>query len=868
MTRFSFFASLISLFFFNLNCGGNGITKTDVSQPCGPGTIEVDGQCLPKDELCDGVDNDGDDLTDEGCPNWDDINIHITTPVEECDEVDNDGDGVTDEGCDVPDYDEDNDGFSPFDGDCNDNDFRINPAATEKCDDQDNDCDGVTDEDDPIMGDWCVSTTVINGNPVAVQGTEKCHGIAGMICTPLPIEQCQQNEEDCETALDDNCNGHVNEGCGGIHTIDWCNNQDDDADGETDEDDPNMGALCYTLRVIEGVGVPVLGRYECVNGNIYCTALPLEECQANNEACGNGFDDNCNGFVDEGCGDDPVEWCNGIDDDGDGSIDEDDPNIGHFCTTILHVNDNDVPVQGTYVCGEGGIVCAPPSLEECQLQAEDCENGLDDNCDGQVNEGCEEALPPHYCEPHYSNHGTFLGFNGCCGTGFPTATHVDPGMLIKATEYNAVYYYASDGNRYVFPTSIELDSWYSPLDVEEIPISPNDELCQQVYEIPVELLASIPLGGNVTRRPGAFITGIEGSSIRYVVSRCGTLREVFPVVLLDEIYTSIYGSTAWPRTKLIKDAFWMHYILLDEPVTSVEDFDWHVEYNTAGIEEELGISGICSDQDGDGYSPFLGDCDDNDPDLHPDAQELCDDGVDNNCDGQIDEDCGECAVDADCDDGDPCTEDTCTSNECGYSDILYCEPCDTDEDCVARDACMPYMDDYHAVSFDGTCMSGYCLRSFVGTATCQNGAPHNEDPSCVEDPFITFAADTPSGFIVPGVHTQVAKIQVTAGTDDRLFHSLVINAYASISSPDGDDELWQIEDDLGFTIGEATVNLGQNSLEVVFNFDTPQDIFAGQTKYFHLSTETTEMTTAGDALQMWLNTICGMEQWGMTIIKP
>ena len=162
------------------------------------------------------------------------------------------------------------------------------------------------------------------------------------------------------------------------------------------------GAGCST----GALGVCGAGVYQCSGGALSCTQ-PVA-VSPTTESC-NGKDDDCDGSVDEGlsgancstgklgvcssgttqCNGTAIvcnqkyqpttETCNGKDDDCDGTVDQGDPGGGVACTVSGKLG---ACAQGVKHCTSGSLLCQ----QVVQPSAEVAGNGIDDDCDGFVDE--------------------------------------------------------------------------------------------------------------------------------------------------------------------------------------------------------------------------------------------------------------------------------------------------------------------------------------------------------------------------------------------------------------------------------------------------------------------------------------------------
>lgn len=242
-------------------------------------------------------------------------------------------------------YDSDGDGYLS-DEDCDDFAADIHPQAEEICDSLDNDCDGEIDEDvdiayyadtdDDGFGDTDVVTYACSAPNGYVPNANDCDDSNDTVY-PSATEICD--------GLDNNCDTDIDEGLGGFWYL--------DADYDGFGDDASMVQGCVAQD-----------GYVSIGGD--CNDADFEMNPDAEEVC-DDIDNNCDGEVDEG-----VLRSFYLDADGDG------------------YGDSNVVVEA---CEQGANMstysgdCDDINQDVSPVAIETCVDNIDNNCDGQVNEG-------------------------------------------------------------------------------------------------------------------------------------------------------------------------------------------------------------------------------------------------------------------------------------------------------------------------------------------------------------------------------------------------------------------------------------------------------------------------------------------------
>lgn len=122
------------------------------------------------------------------------------------------------------------------------------------------------------------------------------------------------------------------------------------------------------------------------------------------------------------------------------------------------------------------------------------------------------------------------------------AAVLSPGDLIKGP-LDAVYYYSMTGKRYVFPNEKTYRTWYADF--------------SSVKTITAAELAAIPLGENVTYRPGVKMVKITTDPKVYAVAKDGTLRWI----KTESLAAALYGADWNKKIDDVSDAYFTNYTL-------------------------------------------------------------------------------------------------------------------------------------------------------------------------------------------------------------------------------------------------------------------------------------------------------------------
>lgn len=297
----------------------------------------------------------------------DDINPDA---AEICNEVDDDCNGASDEGLTFIDYyaDADGDGFGDAfasavnscitipgsttnNSDCDDTNNSVNPGATESCNGLDDDCNGSSD-DGLTFENYYVDNDGDGFGDASATPANSCVPVVGSVTDNT---DCGDYSAAIFPGAAELCNG-VDDDCDGI--------QDDGVTFTTyyaDSDGDSYGDPSATVSACDGLPAGFSeNALDCDDFNAAINPESPEVC--------NAIDDNCDGNSDEGLT--FLDYYTDSDEDGFGDASAVAVNS---CSAVAgSVTDNSD-------CDDSNVSVNPSATEIC--------NGLDENCDGNSDEG-------------------------------------------------------------------------------------------------------------------------------------------------------------------------------------------------------------------------------------------------------------------------------------------------------------------------------------------------------------------------------------------------------------------------------------------------------------------------------------------------
>jgi|GEM_PF-1528799 len=286
-----------------------------------------------------------------------------------------------------PSDDFDGDDYTEDQGDCDDQNPNVSPIGIEVCDGFDNDCNGVVD-DNP--SDIVTYYADMDGDGFGIESDTELacpadkpdgyieekvrNGQVVFDCDDTPADEESENgraihpdaEEICDF-INNDCDDDVDEDVSDAPL--WY--FDSDGDGYGDFDLPQPGCADE-----EGNGptghVNNFADCDDSNSDVYPNA---------DEYC-NEIDDNCNGIIDEALSVDASIWYADSDGDGFGFLSNAQPS----CTQP----EGFVSADNVGDCNDEDPLIHPDALESCEAEGE---IGVDEDCDGLVNEGSDSTAP-------------------------------------------------------------------------------------------------------------------------------------------------------------------------------------------------------------------------------------------------------------------------------------------------------------------------------------------------------------------------------------------------------------------------------------------------------------------------------------------